>query len=222
MEEQRFCQCCGMPMPADDLLGTLSDGSKNPDYCVYCLIQGDLRATTLEEQIEVNVGFVDEFNKAAGTSYTADEYRELLWKYIPTLKHWLSDEGKLEWVIGRSSRAVLTTMDAEGYPHSVEMDLLGSDDGHILYFSTPSSARKVVNIRNDPRSGVFIARCWDSVSFIGDAEVVEDMDRKSRFWDDRMLRHYPKGVGDPRFCLIRFNGRHVSAWIDRDRFEKDY
>ena len=51
------------------------------------------------------------------------------------------DDDKLRWVIGRSKRAVLTTIDAYGYPHSVEMDLLGTDGDHILYFSTPSSAR---------------------------------------------------------------------------------
>ena len=47
------------------------------------------------------------------------------------------DDDKLRWVISRSKRAVLTTIDAHGYPHSVEMDLLGTDGDHILYFSTP-------------------------------------------------------------------------------------
>ena len=70
-------------------------------------------------------------------------------------------------------------------------------------------------------AGVCIARCWDSISFTGDAEIVDDKDLKMRFWDDRMLRHYPGGVDDPGYCLIRFYGKHVSAWIDRDVFEKD-
>ena len=131
------------------------------------------------------------------------------------------DDDKLRWVIGRSKRAVLTTIDAYGYPHSVEMDLLGTDGDHILYFSTPSSARKVTNIRDNGKAGVCIARCLDSISFTGDAEIVDDRDLKTRFWDDRMLRHYPGGVDDPGYCLIRFYGKHVSAWIDRDVFEKD-
>ena len=64
------------------------------------------------------------------------------------------DDDKLRWVISRSKRAVLTTIDAYGYPHSVEMDLLGTDGDHILYFSTPSSARKVTNIRDNGKAGV--------------------------------------------------------------------
>ncbi len=208
-------------MPTDDLLGTLSDGSNDPDYCVCCLVNGDLKASTIEEVIDINVGFTDEFNKSAGTSYTHDEYRELLGQFIPTLKHWLSDDDKLGWVIDRTKRAVFTTIGGDGYPHSVEMDLLGSDGGCVLYFSTPSSSKKVMNIRENRKAGVCIARCWDSISFTGDADTVDDRDLKERFWDDRMLRHYPGGIEDPAYCLIRFDGKHVSAWIDRDTFEKD-
>ena len=222
MDEQRFCQCCGMPMPTDDLVGTLSDGSKNPDYCIYCLVKGDLADTSVEEQVDLNCRFTDEFNKAAGTSYTPEEYRELLWQYIPSLKHWLSDDMKVDWIVSRSTRAVLSTMDQDGYPHPVEMDLLGHDDGHVFYFSTPISSRKVGHIRGDKRAGVCIARCWDSLSFIGYAEIVDDRELKERFWNDSMLRHYPGGVDDEGYALIRFDGRHLSAWIDRDTFEKDY
>ena len=78
-----------------------------------------------------------------------------------------------------------------------------------------------MNIRENRKAGVCIARCWDSISFTGDADIVDDRDLKERFWDDRMLRHYPGGIEDPAYCLIRFDGKHVSAWIDRDTFEKD-
>ncbi len=34
---QKFCQCCGMPIgDTDELFGTNADGSKNADYCKYC------------------------------------------------------------------------------------------------------------------------------------------------------------------------------------------
>ena len=34
---QKFCQCCGMPMgDTDELYGTNADGSKNEEYCKYC------------------------------------------------------------------------------------------------------------------------------------------------------------------------------------------
>ena len=37
LENTRFCQSCGMPLPDDRSLdGTEADGTKNWDYCTYC------------------------------------------------------------------------------------------------------------------------------------------------------------------------------------------
>ena len=37
LENARFCQSCGMPLPDDrSLNGTESDGTKSGDYCIYC------------------------------------------------------------------------------------------------------------------------------------------------------------------------------------------
>ena len=35
-ENQKFCQSCAMPL-TDELFATNADGSKNEDYCMYCL-----------------------------------------------------------------------------------------------------------------------------------------------------------------------------------------
>lgn len=37
----KICQCCGLPMESDDVLGTNADGSLNEDYCKYCYTNGD-------------------------------------------------------------------------------------------------------------------------------------------------------------------------------------
>ena len=42
----------------------------------------------MDEMIEVCVQFLDEFNKNTGQHLTADEYREQLCQYFPTLKRW--------------------------------------------------------------------------------------------------------------------------------------
>ena len=35
-----ICQCCGMPMPQDELLSREPDGSFNEDYCKWCYADG--------------------------------------------------------------------------------------------------------------------------------------------------------------------------------------
>ena len=40
--ENKFCQCCGMPMAKDQQGGgTNADGSKNGKYCSYCYQNGE-------------------------------------------------------------------------------------------------------------------------------------------------------------------------------------
>ncbi len=77
-----FCQSCGMPL-SDEVV------SDNPDYCKYCHADGHFtQDCTMEQMIEVCVQFLDEFNKNTGLNLTADEYREQLRQYFPTLTRW--------------------------------------------------------------------------------------------------------------------------------------
>ena len=80
--QQHFCQSCGMPL-SDEVV------SDNPDYCKYCHADGKFtQDCTMDEMIEVCVQFLDEFNKNTAQHLTADEYREGLRQFFPTLKRW--------------------------------------------------------------------------------------------------------------------------------------
>lgn len=83
-----ICQSCGMKMNAEDH-GKNSDGSPNADYCKYCWTGEHFsKDETMEEMIESNLQFLDEFNKEDGTNFTPDEARAEMMKYFPTLKRW--------------------------------------------------------------------------------------------------------------------------------------
>ena len=80
--QQRFCQSCGMPLN-DEVV------SDNPEYCTYCHKDGRFtQDCTMDEMIEICVQYLDEFNRNTGLNLTADEYREQLRQYFPTLKRW--------------------------------------------------------------------------------------------------------------------------------------
>lgn len=83
---EKFCQCCGLPMgETDTLYGTNGDGSKNLDYCQYCFENGAFTFNgTMEEMIEICVPHV-----AAGNSgMSGDEARKTMLEWFPTLKRW--------------------------------------------------------------------------------------------------------------------------------------
>ena len=83
---QRFCQCCGMPMgETKEQFGTNADGSKNEDYCKYCFEKGAFTFQgTMEEMIEICVPHMAEANP----DMSEDDAREAMRKWFPTLKRW--------------------------------------------------------------------------------------------------------------------------------------
>lgn len=87
--KNKFCQSCGMPMTADEHFGNNADGSKNTEYCTYCYRDGAFSEEyTMDEMIEHNLQFLDEFNKDMDRPYTKEEARTEMRKFFPTLKRW--------------------------------------------------------------------------------------------------------------------------------------
>lgn len=83
---QKFCQCCGMPMgDTEELYGTNTDGSKNEEYCKYCFEKGEFTFHgTMEEMIEACVPNM----AAANPDMSEEEARKAMLEWFPTLKRW--------------------------------------------------------------------------------------------------------------------------------------
>lgn len=85
---EKFCQSCGMPL-SEEVLGSNADGTKNGEYCLYCLQSGCFtRDCTMEEMIDFCSQFVDQYNEGAGTHLSQDEYKNELRKFFPMLRRW--------------------------------------------------------------------------------------------------------------------------------------
>ena len=84
--EQKICQCCAMPID-ESTFGTEADGSKNQDYCLYCYKNGHFtKDCTMDEMIEFNLKYLDEFNKDSKVKYTIDEARATMKEFFPQLE----------------------------------------------------------------------------------------------------------------------------------------
>lgn len=81
---ETICQSCTMPL-TEDVLGTNTDGTKNPDYCHYCYKDGAFTSEeTMEQMIETCVPFTLE----AGAFANAEDARAAMQSQFPTLKRW--------------------------------------------------------------------------------------------------------------------------------------
>ena len=83
---QKFCQCCGMPMgDTDELYGTNANGGKNEEYCRYCFENGEFTFKgAMEEMIELCVPNMT----AANPNINEEEARKIMAEWFPTLKRW--------------------------------------------------------------------------------------------------------------------------------------
>ncbi len=91
MDELLYCQSCGMPLESDEVKGTNADGSKSQEYCAYCYKDGDYcQAMTMQEMIELNLQYLDDWNKMTSEPQTAEQVRAQLEAFLPTLKRWKS------------------------------------------------------------------------------------------------------------------------------------
>jgi len=80
-----------MPLESEEQKGTEKDGRRSDDYCVYCYANGAFtRNITMEEMIQTNIQFLDQWIESTGVQMTEDEAIVELRKYLPTLKRWKS------------------------------------------------------------------------------------------------------------------------------------
>lgn len=89
MEGKIWCQSCGMPLEQPEHFGTNKDGSANAEYCVYCFKQGEFTSdVTMDQMIELNLQYLDEFNKDSDVKFTTEQARASMREFFPTLKRW--------------------------------------------------------------------------------------------------------------------------------------
>jgi transcriptional regulator with XRE-family HTH domain len=89
LPETSICQSCAMPLQSLNDFGTNGDGTASTEYCSHCYGDGSFtHSRTIEEMVESNLRFLDEFNAQNGTDYSEDEARTILKMHLATLKRW--------------------------------------------------------------------------------------------------------------------------------------
>ena len=90
-----ICQCCGMPMEDDEIIGRDMDGSLNEAYCKWCYADGTYTYSNMDELINVCVGHM------VNEQFTEEQARAYMKQILPQLDYWkrydeLSDNGQFE------------------------------------------------------------------------------------------------------------------------------
>ena len=113
-------------------------------------------------------------------------------------------------VVERSGKAIIGSVDEEGFPNLKAMLKPREQDGlRVFYFTTNTSSMRVRQYLNNPKASIYFydARFFRGVMLKGTMEVLQDAASKERIWQDGDTMYYPLGVTDPDYCVLRFTGK---------------
>lgn len=117
-----ICQCCGMPLEDDTILGRDSDGSLNEDYCKWCYADGNYTYSNMDDLIEVCVQHM------VSEEFTEEMARAYMKEILPKLDYWknyekLSDGGQFE-AFKRQLIEEINGLHIEGLPKLEKLNAL--------------------------------------------------------------------------------------------------
>ena len=89
------CQCCGMPLDDDSVMGHDKGGAINENYCKWCYADGTYTYSDMDDLIDVCVGHM------ADENFSEEQARSYMKGLLPKLDYWkhyeeLSDHGEFE------------------------------------------------------------------------------------------------------------------------------
>ena len=126
-----ICQCCGMPLEDDAIMGHNRDGTLNEDYCKWCYADGTYTYSDMDDLIEVCV------RQMVSEKWTEEQARSYLKEMLPKLDYWkryeeLSDNGQFEAFKKQLIREI-NELQIEGMPRVETLNALVGKYVNLAY-----------------------------------------------------------------------------------------
>lgn len=118
-------------------------------------------------------------------------------------------------LLNKSSLIDLASVNEEGYPRTCVVAKLANHDWNI-YVATGASGNKVRQFQQNPKASVCYFFGGDSVTLLGTVQIIADKTEKAALWQDWLIRHFPKGVDDPEYCLLKFIPHEGTIYIGEE------
>ena len=158
-----ICQCCGMPIDDDSILGRDKDGTLNEEYCKWCYADGTYTYNDMDELIDVCVKHM------INQGFTEEQARAHMKATLPTLDYWkkyeqLSDDGQFEMFKEQLIKEI-NELPIEGMPKVERLNALVGSYVNLAYPLPSGASVKFLNdqttyLGNQLESEFGDARCY--------------------------------------------------------------
>lgn len=144
---QLICQCCGMPLENDSIIGRDNDGVLNEDYCKWCYADGTYTYNDMDQLIDVCV------KNMVSEAFTEEQARSYLKELLPKLDYWkhydeLSDDGQFEQFKKQLVKEI-NELHIEGMP---EVEQLNALVGKYVNLEYPLPNGRLVKFLDDQKT----------------------------------------------------------------------
>jgi len=114
-------------------------------------------------------------------------------------------------IIDSASCRIFITVDENGKPHAREMSPFPLETDWVIWLGTSPGSRKVKQIQNNPNVIVYYyePQGYSYVSVAGKARLVNDPDKKAKYWVDGWKRYYPDR--DKNYVLIEVTPENLEV-----------
>lgn len=121
---------------------------------------------------------------------------------------------KAEELMKKAEVATISSIDEDGYPRTATISNLKTEGIDIAWFSTGTSSNKTKNFQRNCKASICYNIGHNSITLNGDITIVEDKNVKEELWQDWFIGHFPLGINDPEYCILKFETKYIQVWID--------
>lgn len=111
----------------------------------------------------------------------------------------------------------LASINEDGYPRICAMSKVASQGFTEIYFQTSKRSAyqgKATHFEHNSKASVCYYAGRDSVTLIGNVEIIHDLEEKKKFEPYCDQRFFKKGILDPKYRLLKFTAIEATFWIE--------
>ncbi|MCF4151056.1 pyridoxamine 5'-phosphate oxidase family protein [Dethiosulfovibrio sp. F2B] len=119
-----------------------------------------------------------------------------------------------ENLMAKSEVVTLASVNENGFPRICAMANVKSEGIKTIWMATGTHSRKTAHFLKNPKASVCTYSGGDSLTLVGNISVISDKEIKHDLWQDWFIEHFPKGEDDPEYCVLKFEAKEATIYID--------
>ncbi|HYE81733.1 MAG TPA: pyridoxamine 5'-phosphate oxidase family protein [Clostridia bacterium] len=117
-------------------------------------------------------------------------------------------------IMEEAETAVIALIDEAGFPRASTISSLKTEGINHAWFATSLNSGKAKCIRLNNKACLCYCDGSNNVTLTGTVEILTEPEIKKEMWLDWFVNHFPGGVTDPNYCVLKFSADGSVLWID--------